>query len=54
MDAPLALTGTVRYAFHNPDVEKEYEETESRLMDLSTELVSLNCDMMIHMQVRII
>lgn len=33
------------------DVEKEYEETERRLMELSSELVSLNCEMMIHLQV---
>ncbi len=33
------------------EVEKEYEETERRLMQLSEELVSLNCEMMIHLQV---
>ena len=32
-------------------MEKEYEETERRLMELSSELVSLNCEMMIHLQV---
>lgn len=33
------------------DVEKEYEETERRLMELSSQLVALNCEMMIHLQV---
>ena len=33
------------------DVEKEYEETERRLMELSSELVSLNCEMLIHLGV---
>ena len=32
-------------------MEKEYEETERRLMELSSELVSLNCEMMIHLRV---
>ena len=32
------------------DVEKEFEETERRLTELSAELVSLNCQMMIHLQ----
>ncbi len=32
-------------------MEKEYEETERRLMELSSQLVSLNCEMMIHLQV---
>ena len=34
------------------EVEKEYEETERRLQQLSDELVSLNCEMMIHLQVK--
>ena len=33
------------------DVEKELEETERRLMELSSDLVALNCEMQIHLQV---
>ncbi len=32
-------------------MEKEYEETERRLQQLSDELVALNCEMMVHLQV---
>ena len=34
------------------DVEKEYEETERRLLELSSELQRLNCEMQVHLQVR--
>ena len=34
-----------------PDVEKEYEDTERRLLALSDELIALNCEMNIHLQV---
>ncbi len=33
------------------DVEKELEETERRLLSLSQELGSLNCEMMVHLQI---
>ncbi len=33
------------------DVEIEFEDNERRLMELSSQLVSLNCEMMIHLQV---
>ena len=33
-------------------MESEYEETERRLMQLSEELVRLNCEMSVHLQVR--
>ncbi len=34
------------------DIEKEFEENERRLMELSSELVTLNCEMQVHLQVR--
>merc|ERR1719461_1736241 len=33
------------------DIEKEYEDNESELNKLSNQLISLNCEMMIHLQV---
>lgn len=33
------------------DIEKEYEDNESKLNELSKQLISLNCEMMIHLQV---
>ena len=33
------------------DIEKEFEENERRLIELSTELVKLNCEMKIHLDV---
>merc|ERR1712029_1160277 len=32
-------------------IEKEFEDNEKRLIDLSSELVSLNCEMQIHLEV---
>lgn len=42
---------TTSRGLHFPEVEKEYEDTERRLLELSSELVELNCEMMIHLQV---
>ena len=33
------------------DIEKEFEENERRLMELSSELFTLNCEMQVHLQV---
>ena len=34
------------------DIEKEFEDNERRLMELSSELVGLNCEMQVHLQVK--
>ena len=46
------LTMWVRRQKSLPDIEKEFEENERRLMELSSELVALNCEMQVHLQVR--
>ena len=39
------------YICNLSDVEKELEDTERRLLALSQELVSMNCEMMLHLKI---
>lgn len=49
----VSVPGVLNHVFRLivADIEKQFEDNERRLMELSSELVTLNCEMKIHLDV---